>query len=110
MASNHTIIHEPDKLQFVIYTEYGEAVQMYEWENGDMAINHTEVPVELEGKGYGTALAKYTLEYAEREGIKIKPYCLFMEEYIHAHAQQYKHLIADDFDPDAMINEHPEES
>ncbi|HEV7347582.1 GNAT family N-acetyltransferase [Telluribacter sp.] len=105
MSNSPEIVHEPDNNQFVIHTDFGEAVQMYEWEDGAMAIMHTEVPVELEGQGLGTALAKYTLEYIEEQGLKIKPYCLFMEEYIEAHAPQYKHLIADDFDPDAKINE-----
>jgi uncharacterized protein len=103
-TTNHTIAHEPDELRFVIYTPEGEAVQLYEWDNLALVITHTEVPEALEGQGLGSALAKHVLQFADDQGLKIKPYCPFMEDYLHEHAPEYRHLVADDFDPDARVN------
>ena len=48
---------------------------------------HTEVPAELEGKGIGSALAKYVLEYAREHHLKVMPLCPFIKAYIDRHPE-----------------------
>lgn len=43
---------------------------------------HTEVPVELEGNGIGTLLAKTALEFAKRHKLEVMPLCPYIAGYI----------------------------
>jgi predicted GNAT family acetyltransferase len=67
---------------FVEYTRHGDTI----W------LTHTEVPHEIEGRGIGTALAKYALDYAELNALKVVPKCPFIADYIASHPQ-YADLI-----------------
>jgi uncharacterized protein len=53
---------------------------------------HTEVAPELEGKGYGSALAHAALEYARTAGLRVIPHCHFVQAYIKRHPQ-YADLV-----------------
>ena len=51
--------------------------------NGDTIwFTHTEVPKALEGHGVGSALAKYVLDYAATNSLKVVSKCPFISEYI----------------------------
>lgn len=52
----------------------------------------TFVPPSLRGKGVGQALAKFALNYAKDNQLKIKPTCSFVKAYIDAHPE-YKNLL-----------------
>ncbi|KAB7732608.1 N-acetyltransferase [Rudanella paleaurantiibacter] len=52
-----------------------------------MALTHTEVHPELEGKGIGSRLVLGTLEYAERNNLYIVPICPFVVAYIKHHPE-----------------------
>ena len=45
-------------------------------------LTHTEVPLQLEGKGIGKALVKRALEQITLEGEKVAPLCPFVAAYI----------------------------
>jgi predicted GNAT family acetyltransferase len=45
-------------------------------------LTHTEVPVQLEGNGVGTALVKEVLKGLMEEGARIAPLCPFVAAYI----------------------------
>ena len=70
---------------FVDYTRHGDTI----W------LTHTEVPPEIEGRGVGTALAKYALDFAELNALKVVPKCPFIVDYIASHPQ-YANLIERD--------------
>jgi predicted GNAT family acetyltransferase len=53
---------------------------------------HTEVPEELEGKGIGSALAKYALEAVRGKGRTVFPMCPFFKAYIERH-KEYQSLL-----------------
>jgi predicted GNAT family acetyltransferase len=67
---------------FVDYTRHGATI----W------FTHTEVPHAIEGHGVGTALAKYVLDYAETNELKVVPICPFIAQYAASHPQ-YANLI-----------------
>ena len=69
------------------YVEYEEAGE------GVLALTHTEVPAEFEGKGVGRALVKGALEIVRREGLKIVPVCQFVSVYLRRHPE-YQELVA----------------
>ena len=67
-----------------MYEEAGEGV---------LALTHTEVPEEYEGKGIGGALVKGALEIVRGEGLKIMPVCQFVSVYLRRHPE-YQELVA----------------
>jgi predicted GNAT family acetyltransferase len=70
---------------FVDYMRHGDTI----W------YTHTEVPKELEGHGVGSALAKYVLDYAVTNSLKVVPKCPFIAKYIEMHPE-YAGLVAPD--------------
>ena len=69
------------------YVEYEEAG------DGVLALTHTEVPTEFEGKGVGGALVKGVLEIVRGENLKIVPVCRFVSVYLRRHPE-YQGLVA----------------
>ena len=46
----------------------------------------TEVPPALRGRGVANALAKWAIETAERDGLRVVAVCPFVRAYINRHA------------------------
>jgi predicted GNAT family acetyltransferase len=63
--------------------EYG--ILEYRWLKGSMVLMHTLVPPSGRGKGIGSALAKYVLEYARAQNLKVIVYCPFVTEWLKTH-------------------------
>ena len=61
-----------------------------------IALVHTEVPEELGGKGVGTALVEKTLNFIEKSGKKLMPYCPFVFAYIKRHPE-WKRIVSEKF-------------
>ena len=74
---------------YTAFIQYGEL-------SDRIALVHTEVPSELEGKGVGTALVEKTLEAIEKSGKKLMPYCPFVFAYIKRHPE-WKRLVSEKF-------------
>lgn len=53
---------------------------------------HTEVDPALEGKGFGSQLVRFALEYARQEGLRIMPLCPFVAGYMKRHPE-YNDLL-----------------
>jgi predicted GNAT family acetyltransferase len=68
------------------YVEYKEAGE------GVLALTHTEVPAEFEGKGVGGELVKGALEIVRGENLKIVPVCRFVSVYLRRHPE-YQELV-----------------
>ena len=69
---------------FVHYVRRGDTI----W------YTHTEVPQPLAGRGVGSALAKYVLDYAMTNSLKVVPSCPFIAQYIETHPE-YAPLLGD---------------
>lgn len=61
--------------------------------NNGINFTHTEVPVGLEGKGIGSGLAKFVLDYAVSEHLKIMPLCPFIKAYIDRHPEYQEYSM-----------------
>jgi uncharacterized protein len=51
-----------------------------------LALIHTEVPEELEGRGIGGMLVTAAVDRAAREGLTIVPYCPFARRWLERHS------------------------
>ncbi|HEY9257280.1 GNAT family N-acetyltransferase [Chitinophaga sp.] len=87
-----TIQNNTTKHQFETVVDGHTALIAYTLFPGGIAYIHTEVPPELEGKGIAGQMAKYVLEYARENHLKVKPYCPYVNAYMKRHPE-YNDLL-----------------
>ena len=92
MAQSPSVVHNAAAGQFEIRAEKGSAVLAYVQRGDTLDLLHTRVPGELEGQGYGGALAKAALDYARANGFKVIPTCPFVNAYLRRH-KEYADLV-----------------
>ncbi len=49
---------------------------------------HTEVPPALEGRGIAAHLVKEALDFAEAQGLKVRPRCSYVLAYLRRHPER----------------------
>ncbi len=49
---------------------------------------HTEVPPALEGRGIAAQLVKAALDFAEAQGLKVRPRCSYVLAYLRRHPER----------------------
>lgn len=59
----------------------------YKQSPGKITLIHTEVPPKLEGKGAATAAIEKTLDYIEKNNLKLIPLCPLVEAYLKRHPE-----------------------
>jgi uncharacterized protein len=74
---------EGGKMALIQYVDAGEGV---------IALVHTEVPEEFEGKGIGARLVKESLEIIKQDDRRIIPTCPFISTYLKRHPE-YQSLV-----------------
>ncbi|HEU4564814.1 MAG TPA: GNAT family N-acetyltransferase [Gemmatimonadaceae bacterium] len=82
-AAGQFEMRENGQLAFLAYTMAGNRIRLV----------HTEVPPELQGRGYADRLVRAALEHARREGLAVVPSCPFVRAYIERHPE-YAPLVA----------------
>lgn len=95
MADTPSVIDNAATGQFEIPTDAGVAVLSYVIRGDTVDFIHTHVPTQLEGQGYGAALAKAALESARARGLKVIPTCPFVRTYVRRH-REYSDLVKQD--------------
>lgn len=86
------IRHNPELNRFEVVVETQTAVVEYRRRDDKIFLVHTLVPPVVEGKGVGTALAKYALDYARENSLRVVPSCPFIAAYIESHPE-YADLV-----------------
>ena len=81
------IRHDRDSGRFVVREGGHEGFVEYEREGDVLAINHTEVPPEMGGRGIAGKLVEAALQYARDEGLKVLPRCSYADAYMRRHAE-----------------------
>lgn len=70
----------------------------YRFYKGNLAFMHTFIPDVARGNGVAGELAKFGLEYAKKQNLKIMLYCPFVASYVKRHPE-YNELINREFHP-----------
>ena len=93
MPSALDVQHQPDRSRYVLATEHGDAVAVYERRGDARVFVHTEVPREAEGQGVGSALVRGALDDVRDAGGRVVPQCPFVAHFVEAHPA-YADLVA----------------
>ncbi len=62
-----------------------QAIAEYRRSEDVITFTHTLVPREFEGKGVGSALARFALDTARARRLKVVPVCAFIAAYLKHH-------------------------
>ncbi|RFS18876.1 N-acetyltransferase [Chitinophaga silvatica] len=87
-----TILNNTEQHRFETEVDGQKAFIVYSLFPGGIAYIHTEVPTALEGRGIAGQLAKYVLEYARENHLKVKPLCPYVHAYMKRHPE-YNDLL-----------------
>jgi predicted GNAT family acetyltransferase len=73
--------------QFEMMVDGHKSIITYKEDHFTITLLHTEVPPELEGRGVATAIIEKTLNYIEKNHLRLVPLCPFIITYIKRHPQ-----------------------
>ena len=91
--SKAEIRHNSQASRFELEQDGKTAVLGYDLKGKDIIVfTHTEVPPELEGRGFGSQLARSGLDYAHQQGLQVVSLCSFVAGYIERHPE-YQDLL-----------------
>ncbi len=80
--SSFHITHDPDASRFELAVDGHTAHLDYMQTAINLVISHTEVPVQVEGQGVGSALVEAVLAHAKAADLPVIPMCPFARAYI----------------------------
>jgi predicted GNAT family acetyltransferase len=79
------LVNNRAKHRYELAVEGHIAATYYEIADGVITFVHTEVPLELGGKGIGSRLIKGALDQVRTDGLKVIAKCPFVKAYIDKH-------------------------
>lgn len=79
--------------RFEILSEGAVSFIAYQMFEGSISFTSEKVPEALEGKGIGSYLAKFVLDYAQENNLKVKPQCAFVRWYVDNHPEYQKNSL-----------------
>ena len=94
--SERPVVHNTTAKRFEINFDGKVAFSKYLLAGEKMIIEHTEVPVELEGKGIAGRLVRTALDHARAQKLKVMPLCPYTAGFIHRHAE-YQDLVLEGY-------------
>jgi predicted GNAT family acetyltransferase len=72
---------------FELTVEGHRAFIDYKQKDDKIYLIHTEVPVELEGKGVASAIVEKAFNYIEENNLKLIPLCVYVASYLKRHPE-----------------------
>ena len=97
MVNETEIVNNVEKSRFQMSFDNGEtALVDYRLTPGKISFMHTEVPKDMSGNGIAARLAKYALEYARANNLRINIYCVYIAAYVkrdHSYDDLIDHVI-----------------
>ena len=90
------VVHNTAAKRFEVILDGKVAFSKYLLAGEMIVIEHTEVPVELEGKGLASRIVRTALDYARAQKLKVMPLCPFTAGFIHKHPE-YQDLVLEGY-------------
>ncbi len=90
------VTHNTAAKRFEISLDCKVAFSKYLLVGEKMIIEHTEVPVELEGKGIAGHIVRTALDYARAQKLNVMLLCPFTAGFIHKHPE-YQDLVLEGY-------------
>ncbi len=90
------VVHNTAAKRFEISVDGKIAFSKYLLAGEKIIIEHTEVPIELEGKGIASRIVHAALDYARAQKLKVMPLCPFTAGFIHRHPE-YQDLVLEGY-------------
>lgn len=90
------VVHNTAAKRFEASIDGKTAFSKYMLVGEKMIIEHTEVPVELEGRGIASLIVRAALDYARARKLKVMPLCPFTAGFIHRHPE-YQDLVLEGY-------------
>ena len=88
MTPQLDIRHNTDAQRFEARVEGWLCRCDYRLADGVLHLTHTEVAPAVEGRGIAAQLVKAALDYAEEEGLKVRPRCSYVAAYLRRHPER----------------------
>ena len=92
--NDYEVINNEKNMQFEVHIDDSIGVLQYRYYKNDLALMHTEVPDEIEGKGVASHLAQYAFEWAKERNLKVRVYCPYVAAYLKRHPE-YNQLVSE---------------
>jgi predicted GNAT family acetyltransferase len=87
MTSPPAVVHNAASQRFETSIEGQTAYSKYLRVGSRIVIEHTEVPVNLEGQGVASRIVRAALEFARREQLTVVPLCPFTAAFVRRHPE-----------------------
>jgi uncharacterized protein len=95
VSDNAEVIDNPDASRFELRADGRLAELVYRVRGARLILVHTEVPVELEGRGIGGRLVTAAVDRAVREGLTLVPFCPFARGWLQRHPDAASKAVID---------------
>ena len=76
------VTHAQDSSRFEAEVDGSTAFLTYERSGGTVAMTHTIVPREIEGRGIAGELTRTAVEWARGEGLTVDPQCSYVRSWL----------------------------
>jgi uncharacterized protein len=89
------ITDNTDVSRFELHADGWLAELIYRVRGDRLVLVHTEVPVQLEGRGIGGRLVTAAVDRAAREGLTLVPLCPFARDWLERHPEAASRAVID---------------
>ena len=93
VSDSADVIDNTDASRFELRADGQLAELVYRIRGDRLVLIHTEVPVELEGRGIGGRLVTAALDRAAREGLTLVPLCPFARGWLERHPEAASKVV-----------------
>jgi hypothetical protein len=87
VSDSADVIDNTDASRFELRADGWLAELVYRLRGDRLVLVHTEVPVQLEGRGIGGRLVTAAVDRAAREGLTLVPLCPFARDWLERHPE-----------------------
>jgi uncharacterized protein len=87
VSDSADVIDNTDASRFELRADEWLAELLYRVRGKRLVLIHTEVPLELEGRGIGGRLVTAAVDRAAREGLTLVPLCPFARGWLERHPE-----------------------